>query len=563
MIWFEETAQHASAPKNETVPTESSEGGDGADTAVVEQQLSVTRQELASTRECLEPVIDQHAAANEELKSANEEILSGNEELQSTNEELETSKEELQSVNQELTTVNEQLEHRNQELSRLGDALNNVQASANVPMLEVSVDLRVRSFTPAAGKVLNLAPEDVGRPLENVRLSIEVPDFKALVVEVIDTVQVKEQEVRDHNGRWYALRVHPYRTEDKRIDGAVAVFVDIDEAKSAQESLRESRDYAESLIESMGAPFLILDRELRILSANEPFYRTFAVTPEETKNRLIYDLGNQQWDIPALRHLLEHIISDTPVFKDYEVRHHFEQIGHKVMLLKARQIVRQGRASELIFLTIEDITERKQLEDDLRRGAEQLSEADQRKNEFLAMLAHELRNPLAPIRNGLAILNRISSQDERPRQTREMMERQLEHMTRLLDDLLDVTRITSGKIELHKERVELANVVKHAVETCDSLLEAAGHDLAVQLPTEPLVLQADWVRLVQIIENLLTNAIKYSVQGGRIGLVVEREGTEAVVRVNDLGIGISSEMLPRIWDLFVQAEPNSAVPGVD
>ena len=671
LILFEETVRGASAPEKHVSSDPSKDGND--------READLLRQELASTREYLQSVIEQQDASNEELKSANEEILSGNEELQSTNEELETSKEELESVNEELTTVNEQLQNRNQELSRLGDALTNLQASANIPMVELSFDLRIRRFTPAAAKVLNVVPGDVGRPLDDVRLAVEVPDFKALVTEVIETVQVKEREVRDRNDRWYALRVHPYRTQDNKIDGAVAVFVDIDDAKSAQETLRESRDYAESLIETMRDPFLVLDNELCIVSANQAFYRAFAVTPAETVGRLVYDIGNRQWDVPALRHLLENILPGRTVFQDFEVTHHFERIGHKVMLLDARRIVRHGRETDLILLVIEDvtertkfraesahlaaivessgdaiisktldsvitswnqaavemfgyapeeiigdsimrlipperhgeeeqilarlkageriehfdtervtksgqrlpvsltispirdtegkiigaskivrdITERKRLEADLRRSTEQLLEADQRKNEFLAMLAHELRNPLAPLRNGLAILSQIGSHDEVRQPTQEMMERQVEHITRLLDDLLDISRITSGKVELHKERVELEDVIRQGVETCRSMLEAAGQELTLQLPTEPLVLQADPVRLAQIVENLMTNAIKYSEEGGRIELSVEREGSEAVLRMHDHGIGISGGMLPRIWDLFVQAEPQS------
>ena len=554
LILFEEIVRRA-LPPEKAVYTEPLKEADGSEAALV-------RQELASTREYLQSVIEQQDVVNEELKSANEEILSGNEELQSTNEELETAKEELESTNEELTTVNEQLQNSNQELSRLGDALTNFQASANVPIVELSIDLRVRRFTPAAAKVLNLFPGDIGRPIGNLEQLVETSDLQELVTEVIKTVQVTEREVRDRNGRWYALRVHPYRTEDNRIDGAVAVFVDIDDAKSAQEALREARDYAESVIETMRDPLLVLDSELRVMSANQAFYRSFLVTPADTEGRLIYDLGDGQWNIPQLRHLLEEILPQRTVFQDLEVKHNFARIGHKIMLLNARRIVRQGRETELILLAIEDITERKQIEADLRRTSEQLSEADRRKNEFLAMLAHELRNPLAPVLNGLAILNRIGSQDAAAQKTREMMERQVEQMARLLDDLLDMSRITSGKIELHKERVELADLVRQVVETCRSTLEAAGQEVRVQIAAEPLVLQADRVRLVQIVENLLTNAIKYSDQGGRIEVTVEREGSEAVLRLRDHGIGIAREMLGRIWDLFVQVDPQSGRPRV-
>jgi len=180
------------------------------------------RQELSSMRDYLQSVIEQQDAANEELRSANEEILSSNEELQSANQELETAKEELQSVNKELTATNEQLQNRNAELGRLNDDITNLLASANVPMVSLGLDLRIRRFTPAAGKLLNLLPIDVGRPISDLRFSVEIPDLLDLVSDAMDTV--RQREVRDNNGHVFQLRVHPYRTADNRIDGAVIVL---------------------------------------------------------------------------------------------------------------------------------------------------------------------------------------------------------------------------------------------------------------------------------------------------------------------------------------------------
>ncbi len=548
LILFEETGRRAAALR-EAAPEPSKDGDDS--------EAAVLRQELASTREYLQSIIDQQDAANEELKSANEEVLSGNEELQSTNEELETAKEELQSMNEELTTVNEQLQNRNQEMSRLSDALINLQASANVAMVELGIDLRVRRFTPTAAKVLNLVAGDLGRPIGKLKLPVETPGLETLVTEVIDTVQMKEREVRDLDGRWYALRVHPYRTTDNRIDGAVAVFVDIDEVKSAQEALREARDYTEAIIETVRDPLLVLDQELRMVSANQAFYRSFQVIPAAAEGRLFYELGNRQWDIPHLRQLLEEILPHRTVLQDFEVSHDFEQIGPKIMLLNARRIVHDSKETELILLAIEDITERKRLEDNLRRFTEELSKADRHKNEFLAMLAHELRNPLAPIKNCVDILNRIGTPDGLAQEAREMMDRQVQHMTRLIDDLLDVSRVSSGKIDLRKTRLDLAAVISQLVETCRPSFDAAGQELTIRVAPEPLIMEADPVRLAQIVQNLLTNATKYSDDSGRIELSVGREGSEAVLSVRDGGVGIAPEMLLPIWDLFMQVEPQS------
>jgi signal transduction histidine kinase/CheY-like chemotaxis protein len=184
----------------------------------------------------------------------------------------------------------------------------------------------------------------------------------------------------------------------------------------------------------------------------------------------------------------------------------------------------------------------------------ELREADRRKDEFLATLAHELRNPLAPIRNALQILKLPKLDAATVERSREMMERQVYHLVRLVDDLLDVSRVMRGKIELRKERVELASVVARAVETAQSLIEAQGHELTVALPPEPLPLNADPVRLAQVVGNLLTNAAKYTESNGRIWLTAEREGDQATLRIRDTGIGVAPDLLPKIFDLFVQAD---------
>ena len=190
----------------------------------------------------------------------------------------------------------------------------------------------------------------------------------------------------------------------------------------------------------------------------------------------------------------------------------------------------------------------------LNAAIEALNEADRRKNEFLAMLAHELRNPLAPIRNALHIMRLAGANGEAVSSEAEMMERQVGQMVRLVDDLLDVSRISLGKIELRKGRVELASVVHHAVEACRPTMESDTHDLSITLPTQPIYLDADPTRLAQVLGNLLNNACKFTDKGGHIWLRVEREGKQAVIRVRDNGIGIAADQLPRIFEMFMQVD---------
>ena len=183
-----------------------------------------------------------------------------------------------------------------------------------------------------------------------------------------------------------------------------------------------------------------------------------------------------------------------------------------------------------------------------------LKEADRRKDEFLAMLAHELRNPLAPIRNAVQIFRAKGPPVPELQWATEVIDRQVQQMTRLVDDLLDVSRITRGKIELRKERVELATVVNSAVEASRPLIEKWGHELTVTIPPQPIHLEADPTRLAQVLLNLLNNAAKYTDQGGRIWLTAERQGDQVLIRVKDTGIGIPAEMLPRIFEMFTQVD---------
>jgi CheY-like chemotaxis protein/nitrogen-specific signal transduction histidine kinase len=203
---------------------------------------------------------------------------------------------------------------------------------------------------------------------------------------------------------------------------------------------------------------------------------------------------------------------------------------------------------------LRDNTERKMLEDELRRRAEELLEADRRKNEFLAMLSHELRNPLAPILNSLYVLRQSESDDQAVIQSRAMIERQVTHLKRLVDDLIDVARVTSGKVQLRLERVQLGAVVARAVESVGPRVTERHHTLATVLAPEPIWLEADPTRLEQILTNLLTNAAKYTEPGGHLWLNTQKVDGEAEIRVQDDGIGIDPGLLPRIFDLFTQAD---------
>jgi len=318
---------------------------------------------LAESRGYAQSLQEQHEAANEELQASNEEVTSANEELQSINEELETSKEELESTNEELTTVNDEMVHRNAELNRSNADLNNLHTNINMAILLLTRDLAIRRFTPVAGKLFNLLAGDVGRPLSNVRHNLDLPDLERLLHEVIDTTSERELEVHDSEGRWYSLRARPYLTLDNKIDGVVLVLADIDTLKRSEQEIAAARDYSESILRTIRYPLVVLTAELRLHTANAAFYKTFRVLPSETNGRLIYEVGNGQWNIPKLREFLEEILSRNSFFDNFEVTHDFESIGRRTMLLNARPLNTDARdAPKRILLAIDDITEGKQLE---------------------------------------------------------------------------------------------------------------------------------------------------------------------------------------------------------
>src|SRR5581483_5462671 len=306
-----------------------------------ERDAQVLERELAETRDYLRTVREEYEAHAEELRAANEEARSANEELQSTNEELGTTKEELQSANEELTTVNEELQHRNHELATTNGDLKNFLSAVTVAVIMVDQDLRVRRFNIAAEKLLDVAAVDVGRPIGHLRGQIATPRVEDQVKSVIETLHATSQEMQGLDGRWYLVSVRPYRTIDERIAGAVITFQDIDPLKRALEASEEAREHAESLIETVREPLVVLDGDLRVQRATSAFYEAFLVSREETEGRFLYDLGNGQWNRQRLRELLGSALFKNQAFHDFEVEHDFPHIGRRTMRLNGRRIPRR------------------------------------------------------------------------------------------------------------------------------------------------------------------------------------------------------------------------------
>ena len=268
-------------------------------------KVMLLQRELAASRDYLQSIIQELEAANEELQAANEESLSSNEELQSTNEELDTAKEELQSTNEELNTVNEELHARNDELSRVNSDLMNLVASVQIAIVIVSSDLRIRRFTPMAEKVLNLIPSDLNRSISHINPNIDCPSLDRLISECMDTVSPIERDVQDRQGRWYSLRIRPYKSHDNKIDGAVLALFDVDLMKRSEQRAETAREFAESVMQDSAQPMAVLATDLRVRYANPPFARLFSLAPEVLKGQMLSEVGGPEWALQPWRNIAE------------------------------------------------------------------------------------------------------------------------------------------------------------------------------------------------------------------------------------------------------------------
>ena len=732
---------------------------------------------------------------------------------------MNTDKETSESK-QTAEALQEQREWLRVALSSIGDAV-----------ITTCTKGRVTFLNPVAQSLTGWTQEEAaGLPLESVfkivneetRRTVENPATRALREGVVVGLASHTLLIpKDGTERPIDDSAAPIRNASGEVAGVVLVFRDITERRRAEQVIQDTLSYAENIIATLREPFIVLDNNLRIKTANRCFYETFHVSLEETENQFIYDLGNRQWDIPKLRTLLEEVLSDNHPVHDFEVEHTFPTIGRKIMLLNACRFVSVDIRLNLILLAIEDITERKQAEEALlktgalqsaifnsanfssiatdekgviqifnvgaermlgytaadvvntitpadisdpqeliarakalsaelgtaitpgfealvfkaARGiediyeltyirkdgsrfpacvsvtalrddqnaiigylligtdntarkqaeaavedselryrrlfetthdailildastkkileanpfiedllgysqaefvgkelwqlglfqdieeskaafrelqeqgyiryerlpletkdgrkvevefvsnvyqmehrsviqcnirditersrlerqtheqAEALAELDQRKDEFLAMLSHELRNPLSAIFNALHILRLQGTENPIQQKARIIMQRQVGQLAHLIDDLLEVSRVITGRIQLHQERLEMRGIVERAIESARPLIDRCKHELSVSLPAEPIWLQGDPTRLEQVVVNLLNNAAKYTYEGGQIWLTAQQEGGEVVLFVRDTGVGIAPELLPRIFDLFTQAD---------
>ena len=337
----DKTAARKVAPARAAAPLKKGESG-------LVQELEFTKQRLQRT-------IEELQTSNEELKSTNEELQSTNEELQSTNEELETAKEEMQSLNEELLTVNAELQGKLDALADANDDLQNLLNSTEVATIFLDNELHIKRFTSAAKRVSNLIASDAGRPLSDIVSKLASDRLLEDAQDVLQTLVVKEREVRAVDGSWFAMRILPYRTAKNTIDGLVLTFQDITKMKEAEQVVQAGQSFASSIVETVREPLLVLDDQLRVVLANKSFYRIFQVTPREVEQQLVYHLCNGAWNIPALRRQLEEILPKRTSFQDFVVDQTFPHIGRRVLALNGRRLEQEAAQPGRILLALEDV----------------------------------------------------------------------------------------------------------------------------------------------------------------------------------------------------------------
>ncbi|MFM0505795.1 ATP-binding protein [Paraburkholderia caffeinilytica] len=497
--------------------------------------------ELGSTIEELEE-------SNSELRVSNEEILSMNEELRSANEELETSKEELQAVNEQMNVVNSQLEQKVHQLEVLNEDVTNLLASTEIATLLLDRQGLIKRFTPSAARILGLAPPDIGRRIVEVLgnpLGDALPSEVERILMGVD--QQVEKEIETATAEWYVRRVTPYiAVRGTPPSGVVVTWTDITHLKLSDEHARRLA----AVVQDSNDAVTVFDLKGRFLAWNKAASAMYGYSETEALRMTVSDLmprGARQDHIDFVRHA-EH----NEALHSYETQR-VTKGGRVVDIwLTLSVLTDDGGNAIAVASTERDLVNRSVSNAYLRERAEQLAVADRRKNEFLATLGHELRNPLAALVSAGNLLASETAAVTQKDWAAGVIQRQGRAMMHLVNDMLDIARITSGSIELNRQTVLLKTIIQSAIEVCQPIIGERRHTLSVSLPEEPIWLNVDPTRLSQVIENVVINAAKYTAPGGSIQLRATRTALRLSLSIKDNGRGILPSMLGSLFDMFVQ-----------
>jgi PAS domain S-box-containing protein len=448
--------------------------------------------------------------------------------------------------------IRDQLAERERNLEAAA-LLASIVSTSDDAIVSKTLDGNILSWNAGAERLFGYTAEEaVGQPI----MLIIPPERTHEEVTILTRLRMGEriehfetQRLRK-DGRLVdiSVTVSPVRDRNGVIIGASKIARDIGETRRAAERVRAAQEQLRVVTDNMAAAVVRCSRDFRYLWVSHGCAAWLGRAESEIVGKTIPEvIGEEAFQV--IRPHIERALAGERV--EFEMQIPYQDLG--VRWVRAAYVPTHdadGRTDGWVAV-LTDTTSHHALEEALR-------EADRRKDEFLAMLAHELRNPLAPIRNSLHILRLLVRNDPTADSAGAMMERQVAHMVRLVDDLMEISRITRGSIELRKERTEVAAIVRSAVETSRPAIDAARHHLVIAVPSEPLTVEGDPVRLTQVIANLLNNAAKYTDAGGRIWLTIRRDRDHVLVSIKDTGIGIPPDMLSRVFDPFVQGERSTA-----
>jgi len=324
-----------------------------------------------------------------------------------------------------------------------------------------------------------------------------------------------------------------------------------------------SQEYAESIINTVREPLIVLDQDLRVVTVSRSFYDVFKVNPEETVGQLIYDLGNKQWDIPKLRELLENILPHKAIFDDYEVEHDFADIGRRIMLLNARQIQRVSGKERIILLAIEDITERREIEtglgkahEDLKALADELKRVARVKSEFLANMSHELRTPLNSINGFSEVLydETFGPLNEKQKKYVNNVLTSGKHLLLLINQILDMAKVEAGKMKLAISLISMKNLLNEISLLLADMISKKKIEMVIEIAENLPDIEADELKVKEIIYNLLSNAVKFTPEGNKIGMRAMKADSGVEILVWDTGVGIAPENMGKIFEGFFRVD---------
>jgi len=522
---------------------------------VSSDRMDTLESELAYTRETLQATIEELETSNEEMQATNEELVASNEELQSTNEEL-------HSVNEELYTVNAEYQQKIIELKELNADMQHLLEGTDVGTVFLDRDLRIRRYTSKMASIFRIQPHDIGRQISDFSHNIDRSQLMHEIEQVLETGTVVEDEVRDRNGTTYFLRVLPYRIprapqrgiEQPPSEGVVLTLTDI----SAVERARARVIQLSQIVESSDDAIVAKALDGQITAWNRGAERLYGYTAEQAIGRNVRMLmtpeGYDEFD-----QCLAKIRRGEKVDHLHSVRLRSDgsridvSISFSPIHDRDGQLVGVSAIARDIGPILAATRELEERQVRIRTLLDQTAEAALRREQFLAMMSHELRNPLAAVLNATRLLQAQPVPDV-ARRCQSVIERQAKHMGRLLDDLLDVSRITRGKLQLRDEPLDLRQAVESAIEATAPLFAERKIQLDVKVPAQPVTVRGDVARLQQVAVNLLSNAATYSPPGSRVELRLVAQNGQALLRVVDRGFGIEAAMLDKIFDLFVQAE---------